>query len=238
LVLGAVADPDAQHTGAPVRVSWFTYDHQTPGNKLRVGLQDRHGSSASSLGSWATVFGIDAHGNPTHKSDPPLFSYDATLAPGSPSSARYYQFRLKAKDQAGNVATAKQKQPFRLTVYQDNDPAVSYTGSWTQYSSSTFPMVYGSTISASSSPGATAALTFHGTNVALISSTNSAAGTEKVCVDPGTTRESCSTVGPSSTAENRTILFARNDLDPSVTHQIKLTNQSGVAIIDAFEVVR
>ena len=61
-------------------------------------------------------------------------------------------------------------------------------------------------------------------------------GSVKICLDPGTTSQSCATVdlSPASGLGARMVVFARNALSSTVQHHVKVSVVSGRADLDAF----
>jgi len=99
-----------------------------------------------------------------------------TFPPG-PST---YQFRVRAKDGAGNVGSWAYGTTFRLTAYQEDSTSISYAGAWARLA---WVSAWGGYETSSVTAGNTAKLTFSGRNVAWVAPTASNRGQATVFID-------------------------------------------------------
>jgi hypothetical protein len=123
-------------------------------------------------------------------------------------------------------------------VHDDSDSDIAYAGNWQSTDSSFYPAAFGGTTRYATGPGATATLSFKGRSVGVVAPENGALGTVRICVDPGTASESCKTVDENAGAADRVLVFTRNGLDPSKTHELRVTANTGIADLDAIVVLK
>jgi hypothetical protein len=208
-------------SAVPVRFNWSVLDDFSPAASIQSTLQQRTNAS----GSWSAFSNLA--GPTTAKA----------LIPSLPANATLRQFRIRAKDANANVGTGPAGTAFRVTPYQEFSPAIAYSGTWTQKAQSG---AFGGGVRSSTQPGAKAALTSTGRNLAVVAPLTATGGAAKVCLDPGTASQSCSTVdlSPASGLGARREVFVRNGLNASVTHKIQVTVLSGRVDLDAFVALR
>lgn len=206
----------------PVRFNWSATDNVTPSSSIKSTLQQRTGTNGVSWSGWGSLVGPT-----TAKTANPSFTPGTT----------YRQFRVKAADQSGNVGYSPLGPAFRVSAYQESNSAITYSGTWHEAGQST---AFGGGVKYSTQAGAKATLTSTGRNLAVVMPLTPTGGTAKICLDPGTTRQSCSTVdlSPASGLGARKEVFARNGLSASTTHKVQVTVVSGPVTLDGFVALR
>ena len=125
--------------------------------------------------------------------------------------------------------------PFLLSLVQDKDPAVSYSGDWSSVSDKN---TSGGSIHRSGQPGASVSITTpDAETIALVMPTGPALGIAQVCIDPGTAGQNCRVLDLSlqATAARR-LAMQFTGLAPGA-HTLTLTVSRGVVAIDAFIVM-
>jgi Subtilase family len=97
----------------------------------------------------------------------------------APPGANTYQFRVRARDVAGNWSGWAYGSTFKLTAVQEDSTAISFGGTWTRPA---WASALGGYEKTSSTAGSTATLRFTGTNVAWIAplATNRGQGTVSI----------------------------------------------------------
>jgi hypothetical protein len=208
----------------PLTIVWTGTDNVTPPASLQYELSQRVGSSASTLGSWTVVrpFATGA-------------SFTKPVAPG------FVQFRVRAKDAAGNIGGDATGPVRHVVAIQENavkpgtaNPAINYQGVWSRVARTG---AYGGSVQTTNAAGATAAYAFTGvTSVGVVMPTRSGLGTVRICLDPGTATESCSgtiTLNASPGVE-RLQLWTRSALTTGATHRVVVSRVSGRIDLDAF----
>ena len=125
--------------------------------------------------------------------------------------------------------------PTHSLTHDDRDPAITYTGSWQQVEDTTASKA---TLTRSSTPGDTAALTFTGTGVRLVTSTGTDHGEFTVRVDDADPVTVSSTrVDTEQNKPTQFVAFEATDLAQG-EHTVTVTNTSGAVLgLDAFDVV-
>ena len=125
--------------------------------------------------------------------------------------------------------------PTHSLTHDDRDPAITYTGSWQQVEGTTASKA---TLTRSSTPGDTAALTFTGTGVRLVTSTGTDHGEFTVRVDDADPVTVSSTrVDTEQNKPTQFVAFEATDLAQG-EHTVTVTNTSGAVLgLDAFDVV-
>lgn len=146
-----------------------------------------------------------------------------------------YKFRVRARDNAGNVGAWTTAYSWGAALRQNNYSSVVYTGSW---STTTAASASGGSFRASSSAGASATLAFSGRAVGLVTTLRPTGGAVQVWVD-GVLISTIDTY--SDTTVYRQVVFNRNWTSYG-SHTIKLVvvgtpGRPSVAL-DAFEIVR
>lgn len=205
----------------PVHFAWSATDAVTPGPQLQSFLQMRTNSG----GTWSP---FSTYGVPTFAK--------STNASFTGSVLR--QFRVRAKDQAGNFGTSPPGPAFRVTVYQERNSAITYSGVWHQADQAT---ASGGAVKYSTQAGAKATLTSTGRNLGVVMPWSPTRGTVRICLDPGTAAQSCGTVDLSpapGVSAARKLVFVRNGRSPTATHKVVVTVLSGRADLDAFVALR
>jgi hypothetical protein len=156
------------------------------------------------------------------------------LAPGNA-----YQFRVRARDAAGNWSEWEAGAQFVVDPAQEGSAAISYAGSWTQQAEGS---AYGGGTRFAGAAGSTARFTFTGTSVAWVASRDVNRGNAQVWVD-GVQVKTVSLY--SSSAQPRRIVFTQ-DWASSGTHTLEIratgnkdAASSGTRVdVDAFVVLR
>jgi hypothetical protein len=204
-------------SSVPVRLRWSGSDDRTSLSNLKFDVNGRIYRSGS-WGAWSPVL-----------ADTSLRATTRYLIPD-----KKYQYEARSKDQAGNVSAFKAGPGFTPRLLQES--AATYTGTWSTEAQSD---ASGGSVKTSSQAGATASFAFTERNVGVVMPLRSTLGSVKICLDPGTASESCSTVdlSPSSGLGARKIVFARNGLSTAVQHRVKITVLSGRADLDALAVL-
>ncbi len=156
-------------------------------------------------------------------------SHTPNLAPGST-----YQFRVAAKDGAGNVSAWAEGSSFKVNASQESDTAITYSGSWTNYS---YTGLYGGYAKYAGSNGPVAKLSFTGSSVAWVATKASNRGQAYVYVD-GVYEKTVETYAANVVA--RQVVFQKDGLDPSKTHtiEVKVLGTSGRPYVDVDAFVR
>jgi Glycosyl hydrolase catalytic core/Bacterial Ig-like domain len=201
----------------PVRLSWSGTDNRTTPANLKFDL-NRRSFQSGAWTAWSSVLNNSS-----------LRTQTSSLIPGT-----QYQFQTRSRDQAGNVSAYKAGPAFTPRLFQET--AATYTGTWSTQSQSD---ASGGSVKSSNQAGATATFAFMGKSVGVVMPLHSKRGSVNICLDPGTTRESCATVdlSPASSLGPRMIIFARNGL-ALIQHQVKVTVQSGTADLDGLVTIR
>jgi hypothetical protein len=143
----------------PIKVTWSAVDPAPGAGIGRYALHQR--TYSFSTGSWSQWSGVPL---PAATS----LSITRQLAPG-----HSYQFRASAWDRAGNWSGWAYGPAFQLSAYQEGSTAIAYRGTWRAAAGSG---AYGGTVKYSTATGATAAVTFTGRAVALVSTRGPARG--------------------------------------------------------------
>jgi len=142
-----------------------------------------------------------------------------------------YQFRVRARDEAGNVSAWATAAAFRPTPYQETSTAIAYGGTWKRAALSG---AFGGYVKYTSAASAKATLTFTGKNVAVVMPRRSGLGSAKICIDGA----NCVTVGlASSTSKPRQVVYRRDGLS-TATHKVTVTRVSGRIDLDGFVALR
>jgi sugar lactone lactonase YvrE len=194
----------------PVSFRWSATDNFTDARKLKNSLQERNGDGTT-FGTYSTVAGPKAGLKHATLSLAPSFTFD--------------QFRARATDRSGNTRSSHPGPAFRVLPADDGNAFIAYSGTWQTVSDAND---YGGTVHTSTQAGASASFTGSYRNVGVVMPRRSALGKANVCVDAA-----CSTVNLHGGTDFRRIVFARNALDPAVTHTVKVTVVSGEVDLDA-----
>jgi hypothetical protein len=204
-------------SSVPVRVGWSGSDDRTSQSNLKFDLNKRTYQSGA-WGAWSSILT-----NTSLRATTPF------LTPGQKA-----QYEARSKDQAGNASAFKAGAGFTPKLLQET--AATYTGTWATQAQSD---ASGGSVKTSSQAGATATFAFTSKSAAVVMPERSTLGSVKICLDPGTASESCSTVdlSPASGLGARMIVFARNALS-TVQHHVKVTVVSGRADLDALAVLQ
>ena len=204
----------------PVRLGWTGTDNRTTQSNLKFDLNKRTYQSGA-WGAWSSVL-----------ADTSLRATVRYLILGS-----QYQFEARSKDEAGNASAFEAGAAFTPTLLQESAATYTAGGSWVTQAQSD---ASGGSVKISTKAGASATFAFTGGGVGVVMPLRSTLGSVKICLDPGTASESCSTVdlSPASGLGARMIVFARNGLSAAVQHHVKVTVLSGRADLDAFAILR
>ena len=207
----------------PVRLAWSAATDNSGGSGIaRYRLQQSTNGGAFTNGTLPSVMST----NLTRQ-----------LAPG----ANTYRFQVRATDKAGNASTLKVGPIFRVSAFQESSTTIVDTGAWT---TAVLSGAYGGSVQHAS--GAGRKVTFSvpaGTkNVSLVSTKASNRGKAKVCVDPGTAAQSCTTIDLySPVSQPRSAVFSKA-VSPATSHKVevrvlgqKWSSSTGTRVdVDAF----
>jgi hypothetical protein len=161
-------------------------------------------------------------------------SKTVSLSPGNT-----YQFRVQAKDAAGNWSDWTNGSQFTVSDHQETSSAISYTGAWTAEALSS---AYGGSVNHASASVDRAQLSFTGSSVSWVAPKNANRGKATVWIDG----VKVGTVDLySSTEQPRKVVFTKNGLDASQPHTLEVrvlgqknTASSGTRVdVDAFAVL-
>jgi bacillolysin len=166
---------------------------------------------------------VDLTGWTTRRSVP-----TQSLTPGTT-----YQFRVQARDVSGRIGTANGP-TFTPTLAQENDPAITYTGTWlARLARAT---ASGGFVRPTTTAGAKASMTFSARrNVGVVMPKDAALGTAKVCLFQGATQIVCQTIdlSPGSGLGPRRLVFVRNGLNAGLSYRVEVSAVSGRTELDA-----
>jgi hypothetical protein len=205
--------PSAQRLGTtrvPIRFRWAATDNVTPTGSLSYDVQVRDITETS----WTQV--VD---------DSTVQTATKSLAPG-----HTYQVRDRARDAAGNESPYAVSAKFKVKAVQEN--AAGYTGTWPRVARHN---AYGGKVRTTATKGATAQFGVTGhRGIGVVMPLRSHRSVAKICLRPHTDGPTCDVLDlgnghPSS----RTIVFARNGLDPTLAYTVKVTVVKGRVDIDA-----
>jgi hypothetical protein len=144
-------------------------------------------------------------------STPTTTAQNVQLAPGSE-----YRFRVRATDDAGNVSAWAEGRPFALDAHQQQSAGVlAYSGGWAEQALST---AFGGSTMHSSEAGATATLTFTGTDVSWVAQRGPDRGKAEVRLD-GQLVETVDLYN--ATAQPRRVLYSAS-LDSAGPHTLEV----------------
>jgi pro-kumamolisin-like protein len=120
-------------------------------------------------------------------------SFSKNLGPG-----HTYRFEVTATDNAGNTSAATQGIAYKLSLFQENASAITYSAGWTRQ---TLSGANGGSVDFASVKGKTATLTFAGVQVAWMSAQGPARGSATVRLDSGTAAAVSTNAGSAKTAQ-------------------------------------
>jgi hypothetical protein len=141
---------------------------------------------------------------------------------------KFYQYRIRTSDLAGNWSAWEEADPIKLLGKQET--GFTYSTGWVRH---TMSGAWAGYVRTRAKVGAWARLAFTGTSVALVMPTGSGQGTISVCLDPGTANQQCKTVNLATfnpTGVRR--LVAVFDELALRGHVLKVTIVSGTANLD------
>jgi bacillolysin len=215
---GSVLNPTTTGASLPVRQTWAaaTDDRALPRNIRYVLQQSVNGGAWNSLTAWTT-----------RRAGPVQF-----LVPGTS-----YQYRVLARDEAGNVGTATGPL-FRPAVTQESSSSLTYLGTWqAPLAQST---AYGGFVRPTTSVNATVRMPFTGRNVALVMPRAANLGTARTCLFQGSTTVVCQDLdlSPSGNLGARRIVFTRGGLNPALPYRLDVRATGGRVELDGFVVLR
>ncbi|MDP9409832.1 MAG: fibronectin type III domain-containing protein, partial [Actinomycetota bacterium] len=204
----------------PVRLRWSATDH--PGGSSIASYQLQRSTNGS---PYATVS---------------LPSAKATAVTPSLHPGKTYRFRVRALDETGNRSAWSYGPRFRVDASQERDGAVSYAGAWKP---ERLASAYGGAVKYATESGAWARLAFRGGSIAWVAPKGPNRGRAEVRLDG---RKVATVDLYSQSVQARRTVFARNGLNPSVTHVLevkalgtKRAASSGTRVeVDALVVVR
>lgn len=127
-----------------------------------------------------------------------------------------YQYRVRAKDPAGNTSAWATGTSFYLRARQEDSSTIAYGGTWTR---SSLSGAFGGYVNHRSASGGKATFGFTGTNVSWVSTRGANRGKAEVWLDGAliTTVD----LYKSSTSTRETV-FTRGGLSPSTTHTLEI----------------
>jgi Tol biopolymer transport system component len=133
-------------------------------------------------------------------------------------AGKTYRHRVRALDAAGNWSEWKYGPSFKVSVLQESNAAITYTGGWAAQGSGE---AMGGALKHASAPGASAKATFGGAlNMAWVSARGSNRGKAETWVDGAAWDGAKDLYIP--TTEWRKVAFAKNGLNPSVEHSLEV----------------
>ena len=202
----------------PTRIPWAAgNDNLTPSAGLKYRLEERVNS-----GAWTPVTGFST-----------ARSAQRMLMPG-----RRYEYRVTARDGAGNLSTPAPAPGLTVSARQENSAQVSFSSGWLKR----LPRrsAWGGAVRPTTHKGARAASSFRGHSVAVVMPKASNVGTARVCLFRGATKLGCDTVdqSPGSGLGRRKAVFARNGLSPTLRHRVEVTGASWRVELDGLVVLR
>ena len=198
LYLNQLSVTDASSTlgpAGPIVAATVTVDNTvpkatTPKPSLRTGITLETASTTqrammrltwtgSDVGSGVASYDVqrsyDGAAYETIKSATTATSLDWTMYLG-----HSYKFRVRTRDKAGNVGAWTTAYSWKAALRQNSYASIVYAGSW---STSSNPLNSGGSVKSSSSPGASATLTFSGRAVGLVTTLRPTNGAVQVWVD-------------------------------------------------------
>jgi Zn-dependent metalloprotease len=213
---------DADGPSIPVRIWWpASSDDQSPAGDLlyRLEVREDGGTWFNYTSGWVTKRQIGVYLRPATTFD------------------ESFQFRVTAKDEAGNVGKPATARAFRVISYQENASAIKYSSGWGARVAQA--SAYGGFVKPSSIAGATATLGFSGSNVSVIMPARTELGKAKICLLQGST-EDCGGIRDFSmlTPYPRRIMISWDGLDPTKPYSIQVTNVSGRIELDGIVVLQ
>jgi hypothetical protein len=133
------------------------------------------------------------------------------LTPG-----KTYRFQVRAQDQAGNWSAWRQGPTFKVNLFQESASAISYTGTW---STQSLTGASGGGVKYASAAGNSASLNLNSIrNIGWVSTRASDRGKGEVWLDGA----KVSTPDLyASTSQYRKVVYAKNQLNPSVSHTLE-----------------
>ncbi len=153
------------------------------------------------------------------------------LAPGHD-----HRFRVRATDDNGNRSFWKYGPRFTLDALQENDPSVSYAGTWKTQSLSS---AYGGQLKYATARGAKATLSFTGTDVVWVAPKSKTRGKAAVYLD-GVKTATVDLLSQQTLA--RQVVFSKGNLDSATPHTLEVrslgTSGRPRVDVDAFVVLR
>jgi hypothetical protein len=104
----------------------------------------------------------------------------STSANGLVASGHRYRWRVRAFDRLGNVSPERTGPTIRVELVGDGSTAIRYSGAWRRISSTS---AVGGTVRTTSSPGASATMTFAGRGIAIVAPAGPGRGAVDVVID-------------------------------------------------------
>ena len=174
---------------------------------VRIGLAARDASSG--VASFEVARSVDAGAYVTIAPAATSAALSTKVAPG-----HTYRFRVRSRDEAGNVSAWVESVLVRPALIQDSSSAISYRGTWSTVSAT----AYSGGTARKTGTIASATYTVSGRGIALVATTASTRGKAKVYIDGVYVR----TVDLySSSAAYRALVFSQM-FSSSSTHTIKV----------------
>jgi hypothetical protein len=160
------SDVDLTTSGTRIKVSWSGDD--TGSGIVRYQLHQSTNGGTSWSGVWLPA--------------------DDTIMIVRRFDPGTYLFRVRGIDAAGNISAWSVSDPLTFSVHDDNDAAMTYTGSWTSDANITTPKgvavpVYGGSVMTSSTAGDTMTFAVNGSGVSFVTVTGRDRGIVEIIVD-------------------------------------------------------
>ena len=140
----------------------------------------------------------------------------------APATNTTYRFQVRATDKAGNTSNNFRIGPtFKVSAFQESSSAIVDTGTW---NSAALRGAYGGSVQHASISGrkATFSVAVGTKNVSWISTKANNRGKARVCVDPGTASETCTTVDLFSTGTQSRSVVSSKAVDPATSHKVEV----------------
>jgi hypothetical protein len=210
---GSALGTASKKTALPVRLTWSASD--TGG----AGLAGYDVARSVNGGAWARI-----------ATNVPTASLEVGLTPGST-----YRFRVRARDNAGNVGKWATGPTLRPKLIQQTSSRIVWRKTWSGGSDAAFS---GASVRHSSTTGAKASYTFSGRSIGFVTTVDPGRGSVKVFLDGKYVTTLDLSAG---TAGQRVVAFSRTWKSVG-THTIRLvvvgTAGHPRVDVDAFEVLR
>jgi hypothetical protein len=202
------ADTSTGGTSVPVEIKWSATDSESAIVEYQLQQSSNGGGTFSnvSLSSATSTSKV------------------IQLTPG-----KTYQYRVRARDAAGNLSDWAHGPRFVISAIQETNSAVAYAGTWTQAAVSS---ANGGGVKYATGAGDTATFTFTGREVAWLAARGPDRGRAEVWLD-GAKVANVDLYRKSGTQWRR-MVFATGFLDPSATHtlEVRVSGTAGRPRVD------